>query len=329
MESPLVSIQCLVYNHEPYLRQCLDGFVMQKTNFAFEAIVHDDASTDNSAEIIREYAEKYPDIIKPIYETENQYSKQDGSLDKIMNENTHGKYVAFCEGDDYWIDPLKLQKQVDLLDSDEKYSFCYTKANILYHSQNIISNVGGKPYINYESLLLENPVMTLTTLCRTELLKKYYEDIEPQKYNWSLGDLPMWLYFSSIGTPYFLDEITATYRYLDNSASHSNDKNKVLKFNKSILEIKKLFNNRYNGNSQKILEIITNEYYLRNINFAIQTNDYDFFLENLYNLKKTPGFKKTLFYFKYLVNKRKITNSKAKKYIFLFIKRVIHYNYPK
>lgn len=64
----LVSIQCLVYNHEPYLRQCLDGIVMQKTNFKFEAIVHDDCSTDNSASIIREYAEKYPEIIKPIYE---------------------------------------------------------------------------------------------------------------------------------------------------------------------------------------------------------------------------------------------------------------------
>lgn len=68
---PLVSIRCLAYNHEPFLRECLDGFIMQKTNFAFEAIVHDDASTDRSAAIIREYAEKYPDIIKPIYETEN------------------------------------------------------------------------------------------------------------------------------------------------------------------------------------------------------------------------------------------------------------------
>ena len=71
----IVSIKCLVYNHAPYIRQCLDGFVMQKTNFRFEAIVHDDASTDGTQDIIREYAEKYPDIINPIYETENQYSK--------------------------------------------------------------------------------------------------------------------------------------------------------------------------------------------------------------------------------------------------------------
>lgn len=120
----MVTIRCLVYNHEPYLRQCLDGFVMQQTNFRFEAIVHDDASTDGSAAIIREYAEKYPDIIKPIYETENQYSKRNGSIRRILNEHTHGKYVAYCEGDDYWTDSLKLQKQVDFMESHPDFSIC-------------------------------------------------------------------------------------------------------------------------------------------------------------------------------------------------------------
>ena len=124
MATPLVTIRCLVYNHEPYLRQCLDGFVMQKTNFPFEAIVHDDASTDRSAEIIREYAEKYPNIIKPIFETENLYSKHDGSIRKVMYEHTKGKYVAICEGDDYWIDPYKLQKQVDILESNTNIGLC-------------------------------------------------------------------------------------------------------------------------------------------------------------------------------------------------------------
>ena len=120
---PLVTIRCLVYNHEPFLRQCLDGFVMQKTTFPFEAIVHDDASTDGSAAIIREYAEKYPDIIKPIYETENQHSKHDGSLGRIMDAAMHpnAKYIAHCEGDDYWTDPNKLQLQVDFLESHPDY----------------------------------------------------------------------------------------------------------------------------------------------------------------------------------------------------------------
>ena len=122
---PLVSIRCMVYNHEPFLRQCLDGFVMQQTTFPFEAIVHDDASTDGSAAIIREYAEKYPDIIKPIYETENLYSKHDGSVIRIMDAAMHpaSKYIALCEGDDYWTDPHKLQLQVDFLESHPDYSF--------------------------------------------------------------------------------------------------------------------------------------------------------------------------------------------------------------
>ena len=118
---PLVSIRCLVYNHEPYLRQCLDGLVMQKTNFPFEAIVHDDASIDGSAAIIREYAEKYPEIIKPIFETENQYSK--GTIGEIMREagNPNAKYIAHCEGDDDWMDPEKLQLQVDFLETHPDY----------------------------------------------------------------------------------------------------------------------------------------------------------------------------------------------------------------
>ena len=103
LQPALVAIKCLVFNHEPYLRDCLEGFAMQQTDFQFVAIVHDDASTDHSADIIREYAAKYPDIILPIYETENQYSKQDGSLGRIMNaaiDATGAKYIALCEGDD-------------------------------------------------------------------------------------------------------------------------------------------------------------------------------------------------------------------------------------
>lgn len=126
----MVSIHCTTYNHEPYIRQCLDGFVMQKTNFRFEAVVHDDASTDGTTAIVKEYAKKYPDIIKPIFETENQFSKHDGSLRRIMAARIYGKYVAYCEGDDYWIDPLKLQKQVDFLETHPDYSMCFHRAQI-------------------------------------------------------------------------------------------------------------------------------------------------------------------------------------------------------
>ena len=102
---PLVAIRCITYNQKLYIADALKGFVNQRTNFPFIAIVHDDASTDGTTEIVKEYACKYPDIIKPIYEIENQYSKRDGSIIRIMNnaiDKVNPKYVAFCEGDDYF-----------------------------------------------------------------------------------------------------------------------------------------------------------------------------------------------------------------------------------
>ena len=125
---PLVSICCLAYNHEPYIRECLDGMLMQRTTFKFEILIHDDASTDNTAKIIKEYAEKYPTIIKPILQTENQYSKGKGILIPFVYPRAKAKYIALCEGDDYWIDPYKLQKQVDFLEANEEYSLCFHNA---------------------------------------------------------------------------------------------------------------------------------------------------------------------------------------------------------
>lgn len=122
---PLVSICSITYNHAPYIRQCLDGFLMQKTNFKYEIIIHDDASTDGTTEIIKEYAEKYPDLILPIFQTENQYSKGvRGIYAKFVYPRAKGKYIALCEGDDYWTDPLKLQKQVDFLEANPEYVMC-------------------------------------------------------------------------------------------------------------------------------------------------------------------------------------------------------------
>lgn len=127
----MVSIVCDTYNHEKYIADALEGFLMQKTNFAFEILVHDDASTDRTAEIIRDYEKRYPDLIKPIYETENQYSKQDDSLARIQNGRVKGKYTALCEGDDYWTDPLKLQKQFDAMERNPQVDMCAHKAKLI------------------------------------------------------------------------------------------------------------------------------------------------------------------------------------------------------
>lgn len=132
---PKVTILCITYNHVSYIRDCLDGIVHQKTNFSFKAYIHDDASTDGTTAIILEYAERYPDIIIPLIEEENQFSQGAQSSRDIMSQIAWGKYIAVCEGDDYWIDDTKLQTQFDFMEKHPDYSLCLHNAiiNDFYH----------------------------------------------------------------------------------------------------------------------------------------------------------------------------------------------------
>ena len=129
----LVSICCITYNHAPFIRKALDGFLMQeppsgvsKDEPWYEILIHDDCSTDGTTEIIKAYTAKYPDRIFPLYEMENQYLKVGTSGIDFFNYNrAHGRYIAYCEGDDYWTDPKKLQKQVEFMDAHPEYSICF------------------------------------------------------------------------------------------------------------------------------------------------------------------------------------------------------------
>lgn len=120
----MLSICCLTYNHAPYIRECLNGFLMQQVNFPIEIIVHDDASTDDTQDILQEYQAQYPDLFHLILQSENQYSKGSNTIFEYLFSKVKGKYIAFCEGDDYWTDPHKLQKQVDFLEMHPDYSLC-------------------------------------------------------------------------------------------------------------------------------------------------------------------------------------------------------------
>lgn len=219
----LVAIRCTVYNHEPYLRDCLEGFVRQKTNFRFVAVVHDDASTDKSADIIREYETKYPDIIIPIYETENQYSKHNGSITRIMNEAivaTGAKYVALCEGDDYWTDPYKLQKQVDFLESHPDYSLCFTNTIVKYpdHEEIAINHVWDtytiEDIINSNALNMNERGDTIQSCGHTSsVLYRRSKDGLP---NWIgkcyIGDEPLFIALGQYGKAKFINEVATVYR---------------------------------------------------------------------------------------------------------------------
>lgn len=230
-ERPLVAIRCLVYNHEKYLHDCLDGFVMQQTNFSYVVIVHDDASTDRSAAIIREYEEKYPNIFKPIYEAENQYSKHDGSLDRILEQAIDAvgaDYVALCEGDDYWTDPLKLQKQVDILENNKSLMLCCTNCSVVdNHNIEIQAVRGGivkndvQGRYNLRDFFRDNhQYPTLSIVYRRthsqEIAEKYV-----YTRNAFLGDWTFWICLMIYGDAFFLNEVTCAYRLNPASITHT------------------------------------------------------------------------------------------------------------
>ncbi|MDE7496839.1 MAG: glycosyltransferase [Muribaculaceae bacterium] len=243
-ERPLAVIRCLAYNHAAYIRQTLEGFISQETTFPFVVIVHDDASTDSTAEIIREYAEKYPHIIKPILQTENQYSKHDGSLARAVNGATFAtgaKYLALCEGDDYWTDPLKLQMQVDFLEAHTDYGMCYTKVTDYNQSLRKVTREWGGPAETFYELLKKNTVPTLSSLFLVSLYKEYLDTVCPSEKSWQMGDYPMWLYFALKSKIKFMDKVTGCYRVLTESACHTRSLQRQYSFKKSYFAIKDYF----------------------------------------------------------------------------------------
>ena len=218
----VVSIRCLTYNHAPYIRQCLDGFVKQKTNFRFEAIVHDDASTDGTQDIIREYAEKYPDIIKPIYETENQYSKRDGSLRRVIDSamSPTSKYIAICEGDDYWTDPQKLQKQVDFLEGHSDYTMtchrvkCFSESDQKFIREDYCyeksQDIRVKDIIYRTGLFIP----TCSIIYRKEV-KDNYPDYCTKCL---VGDYPLQIMCAMKGKTYYFNDLMGVYRVNNNNS---------------------------------------------------------------------------------------------------------------
>lgn len=220
----MVTVQCLTYNHAAYIRQCLDGFLMQKTTFKFEVLVHDDASTDGTTEILKEYVSKYPDIIKPIVETENQYGKIGFSgIFALMNQRSKGKYIAFCEGDDYWIDPLKLQKQVDFLESHPDYGMIYTAFDrVDVNGNTIVNDKQLNRQLNrsksgwlFYDLILGNFIQTLTVMMRKNAL------VNIETYYDKIYDYPLYLHISGKSKVYFINEKTGCYRITPTGAMHT------------------------------------------------------------------------------------------------------------
>lgn len=272
-EEIMVSVICTVYNHEKYLRKCLDGFVMQKTNFKFEVLIHDDASTDSSADIIREYEKKYPDIIKPIYQTENQYSKGVKVSQTFLYPLMSGKYIAFCEGDDYWCDENKLQKQFDIMESHPNCSICVHDVYDITESGDLIGTKHPVQIINktlfdmddYLVYILNgafHPFQTSSYFLKRNVLESdLYKNLDLSP----VGDVRMVFTSLALGNLYYMDKGMSCYR----TNSIGSWSNRVIAYNGlwkkhqwGLVHFLDKFNDCTNYKySQKIYEVKTKKMY--------------------------------------------------------------------
>lgn len=206
---PFVSIICATYNHAAFISRCLDSFIMQKVDFPIEIIIHDDASTDGTADIIRKYEEKYSEIIKPIYQTVNKYQKGINIASEFIANKIKGKYVTFCEGDDYWIDDCFLKRGIELLENSEEYC-CYA-CNSIYSSsdsqktateiQNMEYNQIGHEITFDNYIYLHNSARIFRNILNFDVFFKY--TMGGEIFNW-------WTYLD-IGKVYFDHKIASVY----------------------------------------------------------------------------------------------------------------------
>lgn len=213
-EEVILTVLCTAYNHGKYIRDALEGFVSQETSFRYKVLVHDDASTDETADIIREYADKYPDIIYPIYQQENQYSKGGRIVERFMVPLVEGKYIARCEGDDYWCDNNKLQTQVNFLETHPDYVACVhnTKLINMKNRKRRIMYTEFDRDIHLKDVITEGGVSyhTSSLVYKVEYLSNRPEFTTIIK---GVGDYSQSIYLALSGRVKYFGKVMSCYRY--------------------------------------------------------------------------------------------------------------------
>ncbi len=214
-EDILVSVSCITYNHGKYLREALEGFLMQDCDFKYEILIHDDASTDDTPDIIREYEKKYPNIIKPILQRENQYSRGIRNISGVFNfPRASGKYIAMCEGDDFWTDPEKLKLQAEYMERHREcamtlHSACILHSDGAYHASSMIRPYEeDRPVSAEEVISKKSNYPTASLMIRTE----YAKELPEYYFKCPVGDIPLQIYMASRGTVYYFDRPMSVYR---------------------------------------------------------------------------------------------------------------------
>ncbi len=247
---PLVSVIVTTYNHEPYLAETLDAILAQECDFGVEIILGEDCSSDNTLGVCKTFAQQYPDRITLITSAENVGWRANY---RRCVEAARGKYIAFCDGDDYWCDTHKLQAQVDFMEAHPQYGMCYTRSKRVEEKSGTCSTYPPQDgHEDFESMLRLNTAENCTTLAKKILVEQYYSEIRPDLHpEWLTDDLPMWLWFAANTPIHFIDRTTAVHLIISHSVSHGTTLAKRLAFCDSLSNIKLWFDERYNNSKQR------------------------------------------------------------------------------
>lgn len=242
---PLVSICCITYNHVNFIRDAIEGFLMQETTFPVEILIHDDASTDGTKDIIQDYCEKFPSLIRAYIQPENTYSKPNRrSYRREFDSMIMGKYVAICEGDDYWLTSYKLEKQIDFLERHPDVSLCFHNS-VIYNkyvgSAGLFLDNGENSWHDIYDVINKNFIPTAAKVFRRSANKNI---IIPNSIK--AGDWISNLVLAEQGRVYYLHDVMSVYRIHDGGVwSSIGDEDKV---NQEILLlqfVKTIFNKKY------------------------------------------------------------------------------------
>jgi glycosyltransferase involved in cell wall biosynthesis len=261
---PTISVFNWTYNHKEFIRESIDSILMQKTTFKVEIIIHDDASNDGTAEIIREYEKQFPKLFFNVLHEENQYSQGKNVMLSLF-EKPRGKYVALAHGDDYWTDPNKLQKQVDFLEANEEYVLCFHAAKILNVDGSLNEdNILIVP-IHHETLLdlakRTNYIRTLSVV-----YKNITQDYPTEFYDLPLGDYPLYVYLSQFGKIKYFEEQMAVYRF---DVGFWSNKDSYFKYLNTVICYAMLYEYFYNNEKLDIANIFADKIF----NFLIRTSE--------------------------------------------------------
>lgn len=303
----MVSVCCITYNQEKYIRRCLDGLVNQVCSFKYEIIVHDDASTDNTSGIVLEYADKYPDLIHPIIQTENQYSKGI-IISSIIIKQAKGKYCAICEGDDFWTDPHKLEKQVEAMERNPSCHICLhsvqgvnedeTPNGIMYPNFKIDTGViSGERLLDY---ICTNEYVFQTTsfFMKTDDLKEFFNNPPEFRRVSATGDTPYLLFFSTIGDVYYISDTMSCYRHTDlehntRKAKYMNTEEKIVAHYNKQIHMMEEFDKYTNGKFHELCQRKIDGYFFDK---AVRNQDYKELCKKKYGYFKKRWTKKERLY---------------------------------